>query len=403
MTGGRVLPLALGLWAGAAFGQVTATPVTAKVSIQLDGGTALARAYWATDSNGNVWAMANAGTAIEVFNVNGVQQFSLEPVPNTAFSSFALANPVTNGAATTTTLVAAADNTAPGCSTAVCLDIFFWDPDAGFQMKSQINTTVTSVTAMAIDATTSPATAINVYYATNLPSIALYEQSITVNSTNGNVGVGALNSRSLTTASATPGNVFGLAVDAVDGALFATDATNLGTLYSFPLDVTNLDGGFFSGTADGGFSELEGISFFSDGPTSTLYGGGFDDGIYVLNVHNDGGNIVVQQFNPVYSADGGPTDPSAASTNVQGYLTLVTEDLGPWLHIVLTDAGPDSGTPTPPVDAGIDAGGNPGVPIIAPGPGALPTGTNSCNCSSAGSAPVLLTLLLPLLLPRRRR
>jgi hypothetical protein len=85
---------------------------------------------------------------------------------------------------------------------------------------------------------------------------------------------------------------------------------------------------------------------------------------------------------------------------------LVTEDInggiGPWLHIVTTTPTVDAG---PPADSGvsIDAGGNPGVPIIAPGPGALPPSANSCNCSSAGSAPVLLTLLLPLLLPRRRR
>jgi hypothetical protein len=399
MTGGRVLPLVLGLWAIAAFGQVTASTVTASQSILMsDSGTSLATAYWVTggsSGDGGAYAMANAGYVIQVYDLDGGEHPELEPTPNGYFVSFAVYEPVIIGASTTTTLVVASEYGTGLCTTSVCLDIFFWDPIRGFQLQapaSPIVTPVFNATAMAIDGTVSP---INVYYSSAAPQY-LYEQAINVNSSTGMVTVGALNSRSVPT-----GIVYGMTVDAVDGLIFLSDGTNLGTLYSFPLDVTNGDGGYYA-TTDGGFSQLQGISFVDGGKIAA---GGVSSGVYILNADAGAGSLVLQQF-IVKALDAGTTFPAAASLSPSGTFMLVTEDInggiGPWLHIVTTTPTVDAG---PPADSGvsIDAGGNPGVPIIAPGPGALPPSANSCNCSSAGSAPVLLTLLLPLLLPRRRR
>ena len=67
-----------------------------------------------------------------------------------------------------------------------------------------------------------------------------------------------------------------------------------------------------------------------------------------------------------------------------------------------TDGGADGGTVAD-GGTGIQDSGIPTIPIIPPGKGQLTGTVNSCNCSTAGSAPILLALLFPLLLPRRRR
>jgi hypothetical protein len=407
MTGSRVLPLLVGLWACSAFGQ--AVSVNASQSIPLaDGGIAFARAYWVA-GNSAQYAMAGAGAVIQVFDATGTEVPSLEPSPNGPFASFAVANGVQIGAATFTTVVAAADRSSPGCSTAMCLRIFFWDSTNGFQLKNTAPTTVASATAMAIDA---PGSAINIYYATTGPQM-LYEQAINVSATNGVVTVGGLNSRSLPSAISV---VQGVTVDGVDSpsALYLSD--NASNLYTFPTDVTNTDGGIFAQPSGAGFGFIAGVFFAPDlSAPSVLLAGGVSDGLYVLNPYNSApSSIVVQQY-LVRGTDGGVTFPSAASGNSTTPFLLVTEDqnqltgLGPWLHFLSLDGGgpigPDGGSSDGGATdgGGADAGGVPTIPIIAPGPGALPGTTNSCNCSTAGSAPVLLALLLPLLLPRRRR
>ncbi len=405
----RVLPLLVGLWACSALGQVTATPVTASESILLsDAGVLNARAYWVTGGTPVNYVMANAGALIQVFATNGTALPSLSAGAGGGFLTFAVANNVVNGATTTTTLVAATEFGSSACSTAVCLRVYFWDPVGNFQEQtsvSPINTTSFTATAMAIDATSSP---INIYYS-GAASVVLYEQGINVNASTGAVSLGGLNSRFLNALGSN--NVKGLAVDTnLDATLFLSDSQS--NLYTFPLDVTNLDGGIFKQT-DAGFAQLDGISFFNNAMASTLVGGGVPNGVYVFDAYPTT-SFVLQQFR-VFAQDGGATLPSAASLDSTGTLMAVTEDInggvGPWLHIVNPDAGPppvdagsDAGTDGGVVvDAGVDAGGIPTIPIIAPGPGAAPGPTNSCNCSSAGSAPGLLVLLLPLLVPRRRR
>ena len=381
--------------------------MNASQSIALaDGVIGFARAYWVA-GNSAQYAMAGACAVIQVFDATGTEVPSLEPSPNGPFASFAVANGVQIGAAAFTTVVAAADRSSPGCSTAMCLRIFFWDSTNGFQLKNTATTTVASATAMAIDA---PGSAINIYYATTGPQM-LYEQAINVSATNGVVTVGGLNSRSLPSVISV---VQGVTVDGVDApsALYLSD--NVSNLYTFPTDVTNTDGGIFAQPSGAGYGFIAGVFFAPNlSAPSVLLAGGVSDGLYVLNPYNSAPSSIVEQQFLVRAADGGPTFPSAASGNSTTPFVLVTEDqnqltgLGPWLHFLSLDGGgpvgPDGGTDGGTDGGGTDAGGIPTIPIIAPGPGALPGSTNGCNCSTAGSAPVLLALLLPLLLPRRRR
>lgn len=378
MTGGRVFSLLVGLWASSAFGQ--SLTFRASSTIGLDGGMGLARAYFATIGS-TEYALVNAGQAIQVFGTNGSEFPPLEQ-PGT-FMAFAVANNVVNGPSSTTTLVAAFDVAPTGCPTARCVDIFFWDA-SGFVLKGMAPTNVLTATAMAIDATVSP---IVIYYASSAPS-GLYAQQVTVNPANGAVSLGGV------PAPLPVGfSVEGLAVNPAV-ALNVSDSNSF--LYAFTLNLT--DGGIVG--QPGAYSQLEGISLYSDAGSSVLLGGGsVAERVYALSP-GDAGVLVSYT---ILGVDGGPRVPAAASLDSTAGFMLVTEEvaLAPGiLNIVptlaiLTDGGTaDGGT----ADAGI-----PVIPIVAPGPGALPGTTNSCNCSTAGSAPVLFVFLLPLLVSRRRR
>jgi MYXO-CTERM domain-containing protein len=387
MTGGRVFPLLVGLWASVALGQQT---FTASATIPLDGGAFPARAYLIPLS-GTEYVMANAGGPIQVFNTDG-GELPLALELTGTFSSFAVLGGVgPSGAA----LVVASDVSA-ACTT-FCLRTYFWDPSGGFAQPSPfIITTVLSATAMTIDGATSP---IVIYYASAAASgNSLFAQQITINSSNQFVP-GSVVSRSLALQGS---EVLGMAADDPT-ALYLTDDGSV--LYTFPLDLTNLDGGVFavSGTPTG-YTFLRGITLTSYGTGAFLLGGGdATHSVYLLQLSDaavSGQLIILAQ-------DGGPTIPSAASWDTGAMFMAVTEDAPPRLHLVSTaalpDAGGDGGTDAG-TDAGTpDAGGIPTIPIIAPGPGALPGTTNSCNCSTAGSAPLLLVLLLPFLVSRRRR
>jgi hypothetical protein len=391
MTGGRVLPLLVGLWACSAFGQ--ATVFTATASIKLDGGASFARAYVVTGGTATEYAMANAGQSIQVFDTNGTELLASKELFGT-IASFAVANNVINGASTTTTLVAVGDVTSPACTVAMCLRIYFWDPTNGFVLQNTAPTTVLTATAMAIDTSTSP---LNVYYASIAPQF-VYDLVVNINSSTGSVTFGASNSRAIPS-----GAVEGLTVDAPSTTLYLSDGAN--NLYTFPANVTNLDGGIFARPTVGGYSQIEGIFYVSDGAAPYLLAGGEGSGVYQLSPTNAAaillGNAVI------LAADAGPTNPSAASINAALALLLVTEDntgSGAYLHLVdVSPAAGDGGGDAGVTDAGTADSGIPTIPIVPPGPGVAPPPGNSCNCSSAGSAPLLLVLLLPLLAPRRRR
>jgi hypothetical protein len=424
MTGRRVLFLVVGLWTALAVAQSVAT-ITATASLPLDGGAGPARAYVVTGGNptGTEYGMVNAGQKIQVFNLATNAEVTGQ---GGIFSTFAVADFLTVGAGATT-LVAAAD-VGPACaSLTVCVDIFYWDPVGGFVIQASASTSVNNATAMAIDATSSP---IRIFFATSSPTTALYEQDITINSS------GVVTVSGVPTTLALPPALSGLTVEGltVDGnslVVYASDsASNLSTIPE--------DGGtpaVYAVQATGGYSQVVGLSFFpfpippsgvpATGVPFLLAGSGLPQGIYNINPNGDGGASIIIGSAIVFSADGGrKLSPTGASVDGYASLTLLTEDLDtantggvPWMHVIaglnlFPDGGPpdggadagDGGTDAGPVaDAGPDAGGIPTIPIIAPGPGALPGGTNSCNCSSAGSAPVLLVLLLPLLVPRRRR
>lgn len=375
VTGARVVPLLVGLWAGSSFGQVTT--YQAQYSIPLDGGTGSARAYFATSGT----ALVNAGQAIQAFSTNGAETPTLGQVGT--FTTFAVANNVTTGASSTTTLVAAFDIAPTGCPTVACVDIFFWDA-SGFILRGMAPTNALTATAMAIDATVSP---IVIYYASASPSSSLYAQQVTVSPTNGAVSIGAQ-----PTPVPVSFSVVGMAVDPAV-ALYLTDSSYI--LYAYAL---NLSAGAIVGQPPD-YSQLAGISFHSSAGSSFLLGGGLAAGVYALNP-SDAGVIATYK---ILAADAGPTTPSAASLSSNAGMMLVTEDptstVHANLHIVTPSVAPDGGT----ADAGSPDSGIPSIPGIAPGPGALPGSTNSCNCSTGGSAPVLLIFLLPLLVSRRRR
>jgi hypothetical protein len=420
MTGRRVLSLVVGLWTASAVAQNVVT-VTATRSIALDGGLGLARAYVVTGgmAQGTEYAIANAGGAMQMFDLATYGEVTRQ---GGIFTSFAVADflPIGTG---TTTLVVAAD-VGPSClSTTVCLDIFYWDPVGGFVIQNSALTSVNNVTAMAIDATSSP---IRIFFATQSPS-ALYEQDITINA------MGAVTVSGVPVGIPVPPQmsgllVEGLTVDGLSAVLYASDSAS--TLYKFPEDGGA--GVVYTQVVDGGYSQVLGLSFFpfpippsgavTTGNPYILGGSGLIQGVYNLNPNGSSAKSIVNGSAIVLSQDTGRTiEPTGASVDGYASLTLLTEDLVtadaggvPWLHVIADlnlfpdggppDAGSDAGvTDAGVVDAGLDAGGIPTIPVIAPGPGALPQSTNSCNCSSAGSAPVLLALLLPLIVPRRRR
>jgi hypothetical protein len=397
MTGRRVLSLLVGLWALAAGAQAT---VTATASLPLDGGIGFARAYVVTAGGTNEYAMANAGEAIQVFAVGtNAEQTPLKG----QFATFAVADNIVVGGLPTTLVVAA--DVGPLCPT-VCLDIFFWDPVNGFVKQAVAPTNVSGPTAMTIDATASAGGGpIQVYFVAAPTTLYRQQLALTTNSVTV-VGIPF----GIPTAGTSA--VQGLTVDGAQGLLYASD--NASNIYIYPEDGGA--GSPYSTPSNGGYISALGLFYYPfpliPPPQGAPYllAGGVAGGVYALSPDTATGSIVIGSVQ-VLTADGGRiTQPTSASLDALAMTTLLTEDnvtaevpTGPWLHLILgINLFPDGGAPSG-GDAGVDAGGIPTIPIIAPGPGALPGTTNSCNCSTAGSAPVLLALLLPLLIPRRRR
>jgi hypothetical protein len=421
MTGRRALFLLLGLWTASALAQ-TAPIVTATASIPLDGGISGARAYVVTGGSldgGPGFAMANAGEAVQVFNL--ADNSEVLPALQGQFPTFAVADFFTVGSGTVT-LVAVAD-VGIACSVTFCLDVFFWDPVNGFVIKgvqATMQTSLSPPTAMAIDATGGT---IRIFFTLQSPAL-VGEQDITINSMGTLTFIGT---SPITFLNLVGGTVMeALTVDTGNLLLYGSD--NVSKLYSFPEDGGTMGpNGPYSTPTTGDYSSAIGLYFYPppfvthQGTSYLLAGTGTAQGVYALAPGITANNVIgsVQ----VLSADGGRlTNPTGVSVNSSADLTLLTEDGlsdggPPWLHVVsnlnmfpdggapdggsISDGGSDGGT-----DAGVDAGFDSGVPVIpsvSPGPGAAVMNTNSCNCSSAGSAPVLLVLLLPLLAPRRRR
>jgi hypothetical protein len=390
MTGRRVLPILVGLWAFAAGAQAT---VQATASLPLDGGIGFARAYVVTGGATLEYVMANAGEAIQVFQVGSNTE--LPPLLG-QYATFAVAdNIVVSGAATT--LVVGA-NVGPACPT-TCLDIFFWDPVGGFAKQTSAATNVNAPIAMTIDATASSTDGGLIHIFFFAAPTTLYRQEIALTASSVNV-VGIVSGIPATA------NIQGLTVDGTSGLMYTTD--DVSNIYIYPEDGGS--GVVYSTPATGGYATAAGLFYYpfpliAPAALPTLLAGGQVNGIYALSPDGGSGNITIGSVE-VLTADGGrTTQPTGVAVDALAMTTVITEDQvnsevprGPWLHILLVpDGGPADGGTAP------DGGGIPTIPIIAPGPGALPGTTNSCNCSTAGSAPMLLALLLPLLIPRRRR
>ncbi len=366
----------------------------------LDGGTGLTTAYVVT-SGGAEFGMANAGQDLEVFGMSGA--FTNNQPGQ--FSTFAVADQYTLGTSPTT-LVFAADLGA-ACSLSPCVDAFLWTASGGFVAQTPALTSGALVpTAMAVDATTTTPPTLRVYFATGGTPATLYEQDFIPNgSGTGLTPMGVPLFRSLAT-----GQVLGLSPDDApypEGYLYISDGNS--NIWTVPKTYVSAGGTLtlYSDLNDGGYTDVEVISWTQP----YILAGAGAGGVYALS--NDGGTttasgIVLGQAS-VKATSGRQTFPvSAASAGSSTTLTLVTEDAfstfdagpNPWLHFVEQNLFPnvDGGS-----SGGFDAGGIPTIPIIPPGPGQLTGTANSCNCSTAGSAPALLALLLPLLARRRRR
>jgi hypothetical protein len=406
MIGRRSVSVLVGLWAVSAFAQAQVFQATS--SIKLDGGQGFARAYIAhVQSSNKDYALVNAGQTIQVFNMAGVEQLGLEPPVGSAFATFALINSVQTSSTTQSTILAAGNITGPLCAAAMCLEIYAWDDTApGFHLLNTQTTSVLSATAMAIQSqSNSPSSPFTVYYATANP-LMLYGTTVTVSSSDRSVTFGIPISRSIAPP-LTGSTVLGLAVEVNLPAIYLSD--DLSNLYTFPMDVTNLDGGIFA-QRDAGYSSALGLYLTPPGGVGpfTLFAGGLGSGVYELNPNPLVAESIINGSFFVLASDGGTTFPSANSVNDALTTFAATEDdtgNGAFLHlgpaVAVIDAGPQDGGGA---DAGgLDAGSIPTIPIIGPGPGAAPAAGNSCNCSSAGGAPLLLVFLLPLFAPRRRR
>jgi hypothetical protein len=390
MTGRGVLPFLVGLWAFAAGAQTT---VQATASLPLDGGIGYARAYVVTGGGTTEYVMANAGESIQVFQVGS----NIEEAPLLGqYATFAVADNITVSGQPTTLVVGA--NVGPACPT-TCLDIFFWDPVNGFVKQTSASTNVNGPIAMTIDATASTTAGGLIHIFFFAAPTTLYRQEIALTASSVNV-VGILSGIPATA------NIQGLTVDGTSALMYATD--DVSNIYTYPEDGGS--GVVYSTPATGGYNGAAGLFYYpfpliTPAAVPTLLAGGGVSGVYALSPDGgSSGNITIASIQ-VLTADGGrTTQPTGVATDALAITTVITEDKvtaevpnGPWLHLLLaTDGGlSDAGS--------VDAGGIPTIPIIAPGPGALPGPTNSCNCSTAGSAPMLLALLLPLLVPRRRR
>jgi hypothetical protein len=409
MTGRRVLPLLLGLWAVSASAQAV---VTATASIALDGGgNGFARAYVVTGGGPTEYAMANTGGgAIQVYQVGSNTPGASLPGQ---FDTFAVADNVvvgTGAGAFTTTLVVAVDVGSAPCLSTLCLAVFFWDPVGGFVPQISISTNVSGATAMTLDATASTnAGPIHIFF-TAAPT-TLYRQELVLTATS----VAAVGITTGIVPLVGNTNIQGMTVNGAAGILYVSDSAS--NITTYPEDGGS--GTLYSSPGASGYSAAEGLFYYpfpliSDaGPGSPyLLTGAGQGGVNALNPGATPGATIFIGSVEVLTADAGRlTRPSAASVDATASVTLVTEDRVtaeagnyPWLHLIVGDnLFPDGGATDGGSAADGGGGGIPTIPIIAPGPGALPGPTNSCNCSSAGSAPALLALLLPLLLARRRR
>ncbi len=393
MTGRRVLPLLVGLWAASALAQTT---YTATVSITLDGGTGFTNAYVVT--SGPAWAMANAGQDIEVYNTTSPPSL-VNSQPGT-FTTIAVADQYPLGGGTTT-LVFAAD-VGSACSLSPCIDAFLWSPTGFTAQTPALTTGVTAPTAMTVDTTTST---IRVYFSTGGSQGMLYEQDFTVS---GNTLVAS--ATPLSRAISTVGGIVSLTVDGnayPTGLIYINDGSS--NLYTTPKDYVSNPAEVltpFSTNVSGGYVGLDGIFFYTGGDyllgansvRSLVYG--LDSTAASVSTNIVFGSAIVQSEGALRV-----TAPFTATYNAAAGLTLVTETStpalgGPFLHVVTGNLFPDAGLPD--AGGGVDAG-VPVIPIVPPGPGQLTGTANGCNCSSAGGAPALLVLLLPLLAPRRRR
>ena len=217
-----------------------------------------------------------------------------------------------------------------------------------------------------------------------------------------------------------PGPAFtGLTVDRHPAdSLYATDTAF--NIYIYPEDGG--PGVPYSNTATGGYTAAAGLFYYPLSAPSAPCAGSptFSQaalrwGLCVEPDAGAGGRHHHSGQWKCWTADGGRANQAQqrVALNALASTTVITEDAvasgGTSRALVAVIANlnlfPDGGAP----DGGGSCGGGsmdggiPTIPIIAPGPGALPGPTNSCNCSTAGSAPMLLALLLPLLVPRRRR
>jgi MYXO-CTERM domain-containing protein len=402
MSGQRLLFLLAGLWAASAQSQVQS--LTATRSIALDQGQAFARAFPVYVDAGAPYVLAGAGSGIQVFDTDGNEVANLPG----QFQSFAVANSIAFGAETAT--LVAAGSLDLGCGGPVCLRVYRWDPDAGFQtLPPFVTSQAQQVPSMTIDTSSNPMAI--VYSSFDTPPI-LYRLSFTING----AGTFVFNSPAASRISPSQLETQGLTVNA--GLLYVSPVQD--SLYTIPADVTVLDGGVFSSMSQGGFTNLGGLFYYPNPNFSSLAyvmsaaaipnpDGGTTLTVAAFLNPVDGNNLIIGAI-AVSAVDGGTVVPSAASITPLGDWMLVSENQNqaasdpPFVHLLQGFTFPDGGggSVVPPTDAG--GGGNPTIPVVPPGPGQNVGETNSCACASSGGAPLLLiVLILPFLLPRRRR
>ena len=396
MAARRTLPLLVALWVTLVHGQ-NYQPVNVTTTILLDGGgTAEVRAYPVYVDPATPYVMAGSGGSLQVFDTNGNQVSSLAG----QFDVFAVANGVDFGGQGGT-LVATGSFETGTCGGQRCLRVFRWDPVGGFQNLDFTNTTVNVMAAMTLDATNAPTFAI--YYASVGPSgfQPVYRQDISIGA-DGGITFLATNQTNRTLPINT---LFGMAAFA-GSTLFVT--SDNGPLDAFPTDLTNLDGGVFFPL--GSIGELDGISLVPiDGGQSIIAGDKTKNAVMFIDTQSavfQGGLSIVAPLN-----DGGHRTvvPHGAAATPGPALLVVTEPATPGVPEIASNAAvylapftfPDAGGGGGGPDGGGGGGGIPTIPSIPPGPGAVPP--NSYGCSSASGVPLLVTFLIPLLLPRRRR
>lgn len=397
MAARRTLPLLVALWAMLVQAQTYQT-VTANTRFLLnDGGTAEPRAYAVYTNQATPYVMAGTGGNLQVFDISG------NPVSSASgqFDVFAVVNGVDFGGQTGT-LVATGSFETLTCGGQRCLRVFRWDPVAGFQSLNFTTTSVNVMSAMTIDATAAPTFAI--YYSSIGPAgfQPVYRQDISVAS-DGGVTFLAANMTNRTI----PTNTVGGMAAYAGTTLFVTQ--DVSDLDSFPTDLTNLTGGTYIPHSSGDFGDLSGLALIglSDGGTGMVAGDTQRNAVQFFDTVDAGyfGGITV------LTLDGGrPVTAHGAAATPNNTLLIVTEPATPSIPEIAGNAAVYLATFTfPSGSGGLDGGGPDGgggggipvIPSIPPGPGAVPP--SNYGCSSVSGVPLLFTILIPLLLPRRRR